>query len=188
MKLIIELTKLIFAILGAIIRLFLPEERGPARTQQRSPQSGQARAQASSSNKVDGRAFAARADIQGPGVFQWEVVGESHYTESFLAFDENPNSSDRAFAGLAELFCDDNNVKDSNAVAVLMHGRVIGYVPAALTLNVRQRLARELKGVKRATCVAKVLRPAQPGHSYSVWLDLPDRWRNVLAERAKKKQ
>jgi hypothetical protein len=80
----------------------------------------------------------------GPGTFQYQVVGESHYlnelksiiSDAGLQVDEPGEYFCRAF-----LLCEPKNEHDPNAVAVVIDSKRIGYIPR----KDAQELAPELR-------------------------------------------
>lgn len=93
------------------------------------------------------RLFPTSADIamnNGPGTFQYEVVGESHYAENLKAIIEEANLTATEPGELycqAFLFCEPKNPYDSNAVAVVIGRKTVGYIPR----RDAQKLAPELR-------------------------------------------
>ena len=86
---------------------------------------------------ASGWLFPADADVamnDGPGTFQYEVVGESHYLDNLqqiissagLKVDEPGEFYCQAF-----LFCEPGNQFNPNAVAVVIELKCVGYIPRA---------------------------------------------------------
>jgi hypothetical protein len=103
------------------------------------------------------RGGATIAKIRGNGRFDTEVVGESHYAESFDAV----------------LKLEANNPHDRNAVAVYLEGRQVGYLSRDMAQDFRQALLRDgLTGRDEYAVAARVYWGGEDRH-HSVSLDLP---------------
>lgn len=61
--------------------------------------------------------------------FDQEVVGESHYQAALSAICGGKTASGHELECIAQLRLQPTNPHDRNAVQVLIHGRVVGYLP-----------------------------------------------------------
>jgi hypothetical protein len=115
--------------------------------------------------------------LAGPGSFEIEVVGESHYQAALETIcGGRTRDSAEKFVD-ATLVLEDSNAHDKNAVRVDINGQTVGYLPRRTAKSYRSRL-RET-GHSRLTGVCKaVIRggwdrgPSKRGN-FGVWLDLP---------------
>lgn len=80
----------------------------------------------------------------GPGTFQYEVVGESHYLNNLHQIVENSGLKVYEPGEIycqALLFCEPENEYDPNAVVVVIETKRVGYIPR----KDAQELAPELR-------------------------------------------
>lgn len=113
--------------------------------------------------------------IRGLGSYAFEVVGESHYAQSFVdILGSRAGTEDEVF-GDAVLKLENRNPHDPNAVAVWVQGRQVGHLSRALAVDFRNRLRSS--AVPQATEVAVGCRIYCGGAArmFSVSLDLPGR-------------
>jgi hypothetical protein len=121
------------------------------------------------------RGGATIAKIRGNGKFDTEVVGESHYAESFEALFRAHRVDDREdeWTGDAVLKLEANNPHDRNAVAVYLEGRQVGYLSRDMAQDFRHALLRDgLTGRDEYAVAARVYWGGEDRH-HSVSLDLP---------------
>lgn len=116
--------------------------------------------------------------IRGPGTYQMEVVGESHYQSAL----------ERACGGRTEdgvekyidatLILEDSNPHDPMAVQVAIDGRTVGYLSRETARQYRKQLKEanhpRLAGVCSAVIRGGWDRGADDRGSFGIWLDLPD--------------
>ena len=109
------------------------------------------------------------------GEFEFEVVGESHYQMAIarLAGDHSTDGAD--VQCVAELWPEDNNRHDSKAVAVKIHGNLVGYLSREDARSFRRRLGQKGLAGQVTTCDASIvggmLRNGDKWH-YGVRLDI----------------
>ena len=115
--------------------------------------------------------------LAGPGKFAIDVVGESHYQEELETIcggrtEDGANEVVDAF-----LFLDDDNPYDRQAVAVVIHGKVVGYFPRETARSYRKQLQQSGLGLQDAVCKAKVVGGWDRGRDdrghFGVKVDLP---------------
>jgi hypothetical protein len=89
----------------------------------------------------------------GPGHFDVEVVGESHYQWAIAAAAE---AEEREGALVADLVPEDGNPHDPKAVRVDVLGRPVGYLPREDARTFRRRLASRRLSGQVTQCAATV--------------------------------
>ncbi len=109
----------------------------------------------------------------GPGVFDVEVVGESHYQKNIQRI-VGPLSDDGIRAEfVADLILEKDNQHDPNAIRVDIAGMTVGH----LSRNDAPAVRATLKpvGIKSgmAVRVNAVIVGGRTGQSFGVWLDIP---------------
>jgi len=116
--------------------------------------------------------------IEGPGRFELEIVGESHYQAALNKLAGGKTEEGHRIERKAVLFLDDENPHDDKAVAVLIKGELVGYLDRETARSYRQQMA--VAGHRDSTPVAEVAalivggwsRQGDEGH-YGVKLDIP---------------
>jgi hypothetical protein len=109
---------------------------------------------------------AARPDDEALGSFPQEVVGEASYQRAFISF-MGPTCADGRTAVVAvDVVPDDANKYDENAVAVMVGGDVVGYLPRATAARYRKAF-----GNVSTHCRGRVF-GGRTGENYGIWLDL----------------
>lgn len=116
--------------------------------------------------------------IQGPGLFETEVVGESNYQPAleFVCGGRTPHSAEHYCE--AALCLEDQNTFDNQAVRIDINGRTVGYLSRRTAREYRQRLVEaghpRLDG--RCKAVVRGGRISKSGELsyFGVWLDLPN--------------
>lgn len=135
-----------------------------------------------------------RVRLQGDGSFGLEVVGESQYQENIdaVAGPKTPDGVDVTVP--AELILEDDNLYDSNAVAVRIGGRTVGYLARQEAKDLREELKPVLQGRRLPITVEANIRGGWDRGggdegSYGVWLDAFPRGEDAEAsETAKPKR
>jgi HIRAN domain-containing protein len=117
------------------------------------------------------------ATLPGPGTFQIEVVGESHYQGALQAVcgPRCPEGEDRFVR--ATLVQEDSNAHDPKAVRVDIQGQTVGYLSRETARLYRAQLRQAGHPGITAGCAARIRGGwdrggGDRGH-YGVWLDLP---------------
>jgi HIRAN domain-containing protein len=117
------------------------------------------------------------ATLPGPGTFQIEVVGESHYQGALQAVcgPRCPEGEDRFVR--ATLVHEDSNAHDPKAVRVDIQGQTVGYLSRETARLYRAQLRQAGHPGITAGCAARIRGGwdrggGDQGH-YGVWLDLP---------------
>ena len=75
-----------------------------------------------------GRRIVAQAELPGPGTFEIEVVGESHYQEALVQICGGRSEESARFVTTAVLVLDDDNPYDAKAVRVEIDGHAVGHM------------------------------------------------------------
>jgi hypothetical protein len=116
-------------------------------------------------------------NLPGPGRFDVETVGESHYQDALEAIcgPRTEDGEDRVVE--AWLVLEDANPYDALAVRVDIDGHVVGYLSRVNARVYREQLAAQAVGVVRASCLARIRGGWDRGPDdqgfYGVFLDLP---------------
>jgi hypothetical protein len=89
--------------------------------------------------------------------YTFNIVGESQF-QDVLAQIAGPKTPDGAkVEKTAQIVDDDDNEHDESAIAVLIGGRVVGFIPRAVAASMRADLARINPAGHPITCHAKVV-------------------------------
>ena len=109
----------------------------------------------------------------GPGEFNVEVVGESHYQKALRRI-AGPQTEDgvRMYCR-AELYLEPDNPHDPNAVCVKIERSTVGYLPRTVAPAVRQALAPVGISNGMTVEVDAVISGGRYDQNYGVWLDIP---------------
>lgn len=115
--------------------------------------------------------------IEGPGDFEFDAVGESHYQRALDSICGGKCERGHNLECDALLILEDENPHDSKAVAVAISGKIVGYLSRAHAREFRKAIA----AAKIDHCVlvvkAKIVggwdRGAGDEGHYGVKLDLP---------------
>lgn len=113
----------------------------------------------------------------GPGTFEVDVVGESHYQTALERTCGGRTEDGHRFRVEAYLVPEDDNRYDSKAIRVCIDGETVGYLDRQTARSFRKKMAEA--GVRRivAKCNAVVVggwdRGADDKGYFGVKLDLP---------------
>lgn len=110
-------------------------------------------------------------ELKGKGVFGIEAVGESHYQTALKA----AVAGRRGYVEVnveAELYCEDNNAFDGNAVRVMIGGQKVGYLNRVVAMAYRDIIKNAGFGKATGRCQAKIFGGSNDKPSYGVWLDI----------------
>lgn len=89
--------------------------------------------------------------------YTFNIVGESQF-QDVLAQIAGPKTPDGAKAEkTAQIVDDDDNEHDENAIAVLIRGKVVGFIPRPVAASMRADLARINPTGRPVTCYAKIV-------------------------------
>lgn len=108
------------------------------------------------------------AVIDGPGEFDLEIVGESHYQDALRAVCGPGKVRHKC---VAFLLMEDSNPHDSKAVAVIINSRCVGYLNRQNAREYRSKIAQYGKVVGQ--CGALIVGGGKGRENVGVWLDLP---------------
>lgn len=116
--------------------------------------------------------------ITGPGYFDIEVVGESHYQKQFIKFCGGRCLDGHNLEARAHLFLDNDNQYDNQAVAVLLDGEKVGHLPRDVARDFRRAvIAGDLAAFQTFECAANIRggwdRGGGDHGQFGIWLDLP---------------
>jgi hypothetical protein len=116
-------------------------------------------------------------NIQGPGEFACEVVGESKYQHHLEQIAGGRTEESAELRKKAILALEDDNPHDKNAVCVRIDGLRVGYLPRAMAKMYRKRLAKQDAPIGHYWCDALIVGgwdrgDGDKGH-FGVRLDLP---------------
>lgn len=100
--------------------------------------------------------------------YKQQIVGESHYQH---ALEQLAKDYPRRYIDNVELYLEDDNKYDSNAVAVAVEGETIGYLPKDDALKYRQSIERLGYSNAIGTCAGK-LTGGGANRNYGFILDL----------------
>ncbi len=104
---------------------------------------------------------------KGPGAFQEEIVGESHYQPALKRLA----GGEKRQPATARLICESNNPHDANAVRVEIFGQTVGHLPRDEAPAYRRRLAALQQSGAIVECDAVIV-TGWDG-LIGVYLDLP---------------
>ena len=115
--------------------------------------------------------------IDGPGLFECEIVGEASYQRALNAICGGKCQEGHQLEKLAILILEDDNLHDAKAVRVDVDGRTVGYLSRRLARGYRARLKAQSLPVGNYTCQALIVGGwdrggGDTGH-FGVKLDLP---------------
>ena len=115
--------------------------------------------------------------ISGPGDYEVDVVGESHYQDALERIcDGRTDESAEKYVDAA-LILEDDNRHDRKAVRVDIEGRTVGYLSREFARSYRDRLKQaghpDLVGICKAVIVGGWDRGKRGRGHFGVRLDLP---------------
>jgi len=115
-------------------------------------------------------------NIQGPGNFEFDVVGESHYQDALESIAGAKEDESKEHKCVAELVFDDDNPHDNQAVLVAIDGKKVGHLSRKHAREFRAELTRQGLNVRVCRVPARIVggwkRGSDIGH-FGVKLDLP---------------
>ena len=82
-------------------------------------------------------------NIQGPGLFEFEIVGESHYQDALESIAGPKDEDSKQLECTAELVLDDDNKYDNQAVLVAIEGQKVGHLSRQHAREFRAELKRQ---------------------------------------------
>lgn len=115
--------------------------------------------------------------VRGPGLYEVEVKGESHYQANLESLCGPRKAQGEEMETNATLHLENGNRADRNAVRVEIGGKQVGYLSRPDALTYREELKRVGQAkLQVARCNAVIRggwrrRNGETGH-YGVWLDL----------------
>ena len=116
-------------------------------------------------------------NIAGPGKFEFDIVGESHYQRALQRIAGPKGEDSKRRPCVATLVLDDDNEHDNMAVRVDIEGETVGYLDRNMARQYRKELARQGVNGYRLHAEAPIVGGWDRGGSdrghYGVKLDLP---------------
>lgn len=110
-------------------------------------------------------------NLLGKGDFEVEAVGESHYQDALRSIVGSASGYVRLDVA-AELYCEDDNPYDTNAVRVMIDGQKVGYLSRDVAPTYRRTIRDAGFGKATGRCQAKIFGGGADKPSYGVWLDI----------------
>ncbi len=119
--------------------------------------------------------------LSGDGVFELEVVGESHYQQALEAAVGGRSAAGADLIVEAILIAEDTNPYDSKAIRLDIGGRTVGYLRREEARRFRAEFGRLLRANDFVCCKANIRGgwsrgSGDRGH-FGVWLDVRDQLR-----------
>ena len=115
--------------------------------------------------------------LAGPGTFQIEVVGESHYQRTLESICGGRSEDGANKIAQATVILEDDNPHDNRAVRVDIDGQTVGYLPRESARVYRRKLKEAGYPRLTGTCSAVIRggwdRGGDDRGYFGVWLDLP---------------
>jgi hypothetical protein len=116
-------------------------------------------------------------NIQGPGTFECEVVGESKYQQELERIAGGRTEDSAELRKRAVLALEDDNPHDAKAVCVRIDGQRVGYLSRKMARAYRQQLAKQQLPIGHYYCDALIVGGWNRGRGdrghFGVRLDLP---------------
>lgn len=103
------------------------------------------------------RDIAAPVHLSPGGGFTFELAGESRYQDELDTICGGRCDEGHNLSATAQLCFEPDNPHDPNAVAVLIQGMVVGYVPRSLAAGLRLQLLRLNPNQRPVMCEARIL-------------------------------
>jgi hypothetical protein len=115
--------------------------------------------------------------IEGPGRFEFDIVGESNYQPALRRIAGPKTEDSKRHPCVATLVLEDENPHDNLAVRVDIDGETVGYMDRRMARQYRKELTRQgIKGYRlraQALIVGGWNRGGDDQGHYGVKLDLP---------------
>ena len=117
------------------------------------------------------------AVLDGPGKFEFDIVGESNYQRALKRIAGPKDETSKRPRCTAILILEDDNPHDDKAVRVDIEGQTVGYLDRKMARQYRNQLARQGISARRFQVEAMIVGGWDRGRSdrghYGVLLDLP---------------
>jgi hypothetical protein len=124
-----------------------------------------------------GVASSPQAHLPGPGTYEFDIVGESHYQDVLEAICGGRTEDSAEHFTQAFLYLEDSNPHDKLAVRVDIGGRTVGYLSRKDARSYRKQLNQLGHGRILCKCDAMVVggwrRSRTDEGNFGVKLDLP---------------
>ena len=115
--------------------------------------------------------------LQGPGTYEIEVVGESHYQSALASICGGRSENSVKKHVQATLVLEDQNPHDNQAVRIDVSDKTVGYLPRDTARNYRIRLREAGYPRLIGHCNAEIRggwnHGPQDRGNFGIWLDLP---------------
>ena len=119
----------------------------------------------------------AKIELYGPGTFDIEVVGESHYQETIKAVCGGRTEDGTNLEVTACLVCENDNPHDNQAIRVVIGHQTVGYLSRENARIYRKQLEKAGYEGHTANCQARIVGGWDRGGGdmgyFGVRLDLP---------------
>lgn len=116
-------------------------------------------------------------DIQGPGEFGVDAVGESNYQPAISSVVGGRNADGHRAIVTAVLVLEDSNKYDKKAVAVMIEGKLCGYLDRETARSYRKQIAKAGHPKSNLSCQAMIVggwdRGPEDKGFFGVKIDLP---------------
>ena len=116
-------------------------------------------------------------NLNGPGIFSTEIVGESHYQENLKKIAGHYSEDGVEKDVLAKLIHDNDNPYDNKAISIEIGGYTVGHLSKLSARYYREKFIERGQEGQLATCKAKIRggwkRDKNDFGFYGVVLDLP---------------
>lgn len=117
-----------------------------------------------------------RADLQGDGSYEFDIVGESFYQDNLLSIAGKKKSKSANIVKPCVLQLDQNNKHDKNAVSVWIDGLQVGHLSKTNAKKFRDEVSEKAPGVTEFNASALIVggwvRQGSEG-DFGVKIDLP---------------
>lgn len=127
-------------------------------------------------NSTGSRNVSYDGELPGPGEFDFDIVGESHYQENLEELAGGRGEESAEINVIAVLSLENSNKYDKNAVRVDIDGLTVGYLSRDDAIDYRKKIAAAGAADKTLACKAMIVggwnRGKDKGH-FGVKLDLP---------------
>lgn len=98
-----------------------------------------------------------RPSWQSTGRARFAIVGEASYQEALDTICGGRCEDGHEFATTASLRREPNNPHDPNAIAVVIDGKKVGYIPRAKAIKAASIMDADRKRCEAATCPALIV-------------------------------
>ena len=123
------------------------------------------------------RQVRAQGEFEGPGTYEFTVVGTARYQDALEAICGGHREDGHNFKTTASLVLEDDNAHDNQAVRIDIKGKTVGYLSREYARQYRRMLNRTRHPRITASCGAMIVGGWDQGGGdrglFGVRLDLP---------------